>query len=1035
MTTSSTPGMSPAGILRGGAHPWLARAALRARRIGWGVVLAAGGLLAAGVAAPARPQENRPAAALSDSTGVLEGRVLDGRTGRPLRQANVVVTGTRTGTITDERGGFVIDWLTAGTYTLAITYIGYEDRSERVEVQPGQASPPLTLRLIPTVVATLDAIEVRGERPVIDVQSTSSAHTMLAQEIESLIARSPTLDEVVAQQPGVTREEGRLHFRGGRADENLFMIDGIGIRDLLSGDSDGSQVSARSASRVNVVTGGMSARYGQAMSGVIDTQIKEGGQRWHGSVSYDTDALIDPRGYHLLHLELEGPNRPVEALLRALGSERPSVTFYGNVGCELSNTYKGYVYNPTADGTLRSSLHDEVFGQEYRYGSFFYPSASNDWRGVLKTSWKATANDKFSMTWTKNLGFGHDWGEPDIGDIDRNASNFPWAWANHLDGHYTVSRDFNLMTAAWNRTLGLNTQTSVQLWREYSGQHKDVLGKHYGNYNHLRDADLLEDPSFYDTPYFIDVGDAPDWRDRYAMVWGLKNDWSYRWRGHSFQAGLSGEYQDVQYMQLNALAVHIDPDNPNNNRPLGDEFDLFHVTPNVGNAYLQDSFEHEGLVVNAGLVYDWWFPGRQVEKAMAAQALPHMTPELQAKYRRETHGLFGYRYKGHLSPRVGISFPIGQRAHLFFNYSHNSQRPPYYYVYAKSSSQSGEEYPRIGNPTLNPKISVAYEIGTGYEFTKATAAKATLFWKDMYDYPTSIRLVMQERPTSRSNFFMYWNADYARSRGIELLLERSLQNFLAGNVSYTYTTGKGKSSDPNKTKLIQEIGGDSREPLLGEEYLWWNRPHKLTARADLRIREKEDPPRWFGFAWPRDFSIGVHFMIRSGRAYTPVNLAGLPVGAPYSRNGPYDSTCDISVRKGFRLSRRRFEVSFRVYNLFDHRTPVYFDAVTGKPYKPGRGSLSYGFDNPENYDDALLAAYSQTQTEPSLHTLKEEFYAAHGRLPTNWDLIEIYRGLSPVADTIEAAVDHQFQAAAFALHNPAYFDAPRTFRVGISYEW
>jgi len=1035
MITSTTPGMPPAGVLRSGAPHRRAAIALHRRRLAWLAAVALGGFIAAVAGAPALAQEQRAAAAPSDSTGVIEGRILDGRTGRPLRYANVVISGTRTGTITDERGAFVIDWLTAGTYTLAITYVGYEALAERIEVLPGQTSSPLTLRLTPTVAATLEAIEVRGERPVIDVQSTSSAHTMLAHELEALIARSPTLDEVVAQQPGVTREEGRLHFRGGRADESLFMIDGIGVRDLLSGDSDGSQLSAKSASRVNVVTGGMSARYGQAMSGVIDAQIKEGGQRWHGSLSYDTDALIDPRGHHLVHLELEGPNTPVQNLLHLFGTERPNVTFYANVGCELSNSYKGYIYDPAAGNTLCSSLHDAVFGQGYRYGSFFYPFASNKWRAVLKSSWKASANDKFSLTWTKNLGFGHDWGEPDIGDIDRNASNFPWAWANHLDGHYTVSRDFSLITAGWNRTLGLNTQTSVQVWREYTGQHKDVLGKHYSIYNHLRDADLLEDPNFYDTPYFIDIGDAPDWRDRYALVWGIKNDWSHRWRGHSFQAGLSGEYQEVQYMQLNALAVYIDPTNPNNSRPLGDEFDLFHVTPNVGNCYLQDSFEHEGLAVNVGLIYDWWFPGRQVEKAMAAQALPHMTPALEAKFRRETHELFGYRYKSHLSPRVGISFPIGQQAHLFFNYSHNSQRPPYYYVYAKSSSQSGEEYPRIGNPTLNPKISVSYEIGTGYEFTKATAAKATLFWKDMYDYPTSIRLVMQERRTSRSNFFMYWNADYARSRGIELSLERSLQNFLAGSVSYTYTTGKGKASDPNKTKLIQETGGDSRETLLGEEYLWWNRPHKFTTRADLRIREKEDPPSWFGFRWPRDFSIGVHFLIRSGRAYTPLNVAGQEVGAPYSRNGPYDTTCDISVRKGFRLTNRRFELSFNVYNLFDHRTPVYFDAVTGKPYKPGQGSLTYGYANPDNYDDELLAAYSRANPEHPVDALREDFYAEHGRLPDNWELIGAYQELSPEAEAIEAAVAYQFQAAGFALRNPAYYDTPRTFRVGITYEW
>ncbi len=981
-------------------------------------------------AAAQAPSPDRPGA----TTTRVEGRIVDARNERPLASANIVVAGRRVGTISQPDGTYFLEGLEPGAHVLVITYIGYEEASREIDLAPADTLE-LDFALERTVAAVLDAIEIRAERQAIDVKSTSSSRTLLSQELETLIAQSPTLDEVVAQQPGVTREEGRLHFRGGRADESLFLIDGIGIRDVLSGDSDGSDLSAKSASRVNVVTGGMSARYGQAMSGVIDAQIKEGSRRWQGSASYETDLIADARNVHQLHFEIEGPNAPVQRLLRLLGSERPRVTFYASLGFDFTDAFNRYVNDDNGVSTLRSSVRDEIFGQSFRYGSFFYPNADNRWRGILKTTWRATPSDKFTVTLNKNLNFGHDWGRADIGDIDRNTSSFPWVWAKNLDGHYTISRDFNLLSLAWNRTLGLNTQTSLRLWRQYNGQHKDVFGKHYTEYLDLRDTDLSEDSTFVNTPYFIDVGDAPDWRDRYAVIWGLKNEWSYKLRNHNFEAGFSLEYQDVQYMQLNALSVYIDPANPNNSRPLGDEFDLFHVTPTVGDFYLQDRFEHEGLTVSLGLLYDYWFPGRQVEKALASSDLPHMTDALREKFLAETRSAFGYRFKGHLSPRVGISFPISDRSHLFFNYGHNSQRPPYYYVYAKSSSQSGEEYPRIGNPTLNPKISVSYEIGTGYEFSPSTAAKATLFWKDMYDYPTTIRLEMKERTTSRSNFFMYWNMDYARSRGIELSVTRNRRNFVSGSLSYTYSVSKGKASDPNKSKLIQETGGDSRETRLGEEFLWWNRPHKLTAATTLLIKEREDPPRWLGFRWPGDLSLGAFFMIRSGRPYTPENLAGQPVGAPYSANGPFDMTFDVSLTKGLRLGGRRFELSFKVYNVFDYRSPYYFDYVTGKPYEPGKGALSQGFGNPGNYDEALLDAYVNEYGFDSLDELTTQYYDEHGVQPDNWELIDLYRDYAADPQAIEQGVDNQFQAAAHAIQNPAYYGPPRTFRVGISYDW
>jgi outer membrane receptor protein involved in Fe transport len=307
---------------------------------------------------------------------------------------------------------------------------------------------------------------------------------------------------------------------------------------------------------------------------------------------------------------------------------------------------------------------------------------------------------------------------------------------------------------------------------------------------------------------------------------------------------------------------------------------------------------------------------------------------------------------------------------------------------------------------------VQYELGGGYQFSDAMAAKVTLFWKDMYDYPTSIRLQLRERRTTRSNFFIYWNVDYARSRGIEISLLRKRVNYLSGSLSYTYSVGKGKSSDPNKTKLIQELGGDSRETELGEEFLWWNRPHKLTASLNLRVRDGQRPPRWLGLPWPGDFSLNLYFMIRSGRAYTPINILGVETGDRYSRNGPYDSTCDLSLRKGFHLGRRRLEASFNVYNLFDYRTPMNFDPVTGKPYEFGEGGLNLVTDNPANLDlsdQDLLDAYRRET----------------GRVP----------GQSQTPSEFAQSIRRDIIASYYRYSDPSLYGAPRSYRLGISYEW
>ncbi|MBU1495134.1 MAG: hypothetical protein KJ956_14350, partial [Actinobacteria bacterium] len=767
----------------------------------------------------------------------------------------------------------------------------------------------------------------------------------------AMVTEAPTIDRVVAQQPGVIEDRGKLHIRGGRDDENLFVLDGVKVKDLLSGESMGSEIASRAAQEVNIRTGGFGAQYSQAMSGVIETRLKEGTSRWHGAFSYETDTGIGDQDLHLIYLEVSGPNLLARKMLSLSGVDKPEVTFYTSLSTDLDNGYLPSIRDMENGAKLHPSIRDEALGKQFSYGDFFYPNSTNRWRSVFKTAWKIDRNNKLAVSWTKTLSFQQDWGSADIGDINRNVNSYPWSWANHFDHQYTISRDVNILSMQWNRTFGVHTVADLQLWRIYSGSHRDVNGQHWDEYDTSRDTD----PDVADTPFFVDVGDAPLWRDHHSIVWGAASAWEGQLGRHKLSWGFSSEYQIVQYLSIDALSVTDDA-------PLGREFDLFRVTPNAGNVYLQDHIDYEGLAAQMGVVYDYWFPGEQVQKALDAGQQPHMTGELRRKFYDETHDLGGYRFKGHLSPRIGVSFPISDRAHLFFDYGHYSQRPPYYYVYAKSSSRSSEEFPRIGNPTLNPQISVQYEIGTGYQFSEQTAAKATLFWKDQYDYPTSIRINLRERQTTRSNFFIYWNADYARSRGIELSLIRKRGNFVSGSISYTFSVGKGKSSDPNKTKLVQELGGDSRETQLGEEYLWWNRPHKLTATASLRIKEHEDPPKWFGFRWPHDLEANVFYKLRSGRAYTPVDVSGSEVAERYSRAGPIDMSCDLSIRKGLQVGGRRVELGFNVFNLFNYQTVLEFDPVTGEAYQVGQGSLWRVTDDPRNYylsDEDLVAAFNR----------------------------------------------------------------------------
>jgi len=57
---------------------------------------------------------------------IITGRVLDNETNKPIEYVNVIIDGTHIGTVTDEKGYFLLETKNTGTGRLNISFIGYE---------------------------------------------------------------------------------------------------------------------------------------------------------------------------------------------------------------------------------------------------------------------------------------------------------------------------------------------------------------------------------------------------------------------------------------------------------------------------------------------------------------------------------------------------------------------------------------------------------------------------------------------------------------------------------------------------------------------------------------------------------------------------------------------------------------------------------------------------------------------------------------------------------------------------------------------
>ena len=274
-----------------------------------------------------------PLVALAQNTGVLAGRVTDRATGEGLPGATVTIVGTTLGASTDVDGNYRVLGVPVGRYDIRAEYIGYAPGLVTgVEINSGYT------REINFTIAEgeqSEEIVVEYERPIIQRDALGTPRVVSGEDIQNLPVRG--VASVAALQAGVVNNEGSgtLNVRGGRGEEVVYYVDGVKVVGTLG-------VSQQAIAEQEMLIGGLPARYGDAMAGVISVTTKNGSNRFFGTVEGVTSQALDAYGYSSGQLALGGP---------VVGNR---------VGFFVSGEYQNYLdSNPRALGVPQ--LSDEMY--------------------------------------------------------------------------------------------------------------------------------------------------------------------------------------------------------------------------------------------------------------------------------------------------------------------------------------------------------------------------------------------------------------------------------------------------------------------------------------------------------------------------------------------------------------------------------------------------------------------------------------------------------------------------------------------------
>ncbi|MCK9320475.1 MAG: TonB-dependent receptor, partial [Bacteroidales bacterium] len=225
-------------------------------------------------------------------TGMIKGFVYDKKSGEPVMFSNVSIQKTTYGSTTDDNGYFVINKVPKGDYTIRVSFMGYEEKFVSVTVKSGGILS-LRIELEPSS-KMLDAVVINAERQAAKTESQVSVEKITPKEITQMpsIGGNADLAQYMQVLPGVIftgDQGGQLYIRGGSAIQNKVLLDGMIIYNPFHSIGLFSVFETDIIRSADIFTGGFGAKYGGALSSIMDINTREGNKKeTHGKVGSST---------------------------------------------------------------------------------------------------------------------------------------------------------------------------------------------------------------------------------------------------------------------------------------------------------------------------------------------------------------------------------------------------------------------------------------------------------------------------------------------------------------------------------------------------------------------------------------------------------------------------------------------------------------------------------------------------------------------------------------------------------------------------
>ena len=834
-------------------------------------------------------------------TGKVSGIVVDTELGEPVVGATVRVLGTNIATLTDMDGEYFIINIPSGKYDISVSSVGFETVT-KLEVRVlVDLTTPVDFKLAEKTIEIGNKVEVFADNPIIQKDLTASKVIFTADRLAQL-PNIVSIQSVLTNYPGVVigRDED-LHVRGGRSGQVSYYFDGFSIIDPFVSNS-GIRIMPNALEELSLTSGGYTAEYGEALSGVVSAVTREGSSKYKGTVKLYEGMT---RSYNVKEGDWGKLDRN--------GNKSGTFLFSGPIPSmnKESNNFS----------LAGEYLHDPTSLPHNGYVSY---------TGTAKFSLQPTPKVRLVSNLTYYQSNGEIYEHRDVNDVsyDFNLDGLPvfekQAYLFGISSNYHVNEKM-IISTRFNHFYTYTKTAPEHLfdtyWKDWDGYSEDSNGVYNGTI----------DDNNYLNPFGANY-DLGSVENNVGFTTGADFDPTYRRRESKYNAvhmslvdQINKSHQMKAGVEYRKYSINWDYKQFYNTQPYGEKYDS---KPMYLSMFLQDKIEYDFYIVNVGLRYDY--------------RKDNISYRHYASLEDATGTMKEAKGNSNISPRLGVSFPISENSVMHFNYGVYYQVPKFTYMYTNLQGDRESGFPILGNPDLKPEKTTSYELGFNHLISNSLRIDVTAYQKDITDLVTTRQLLnsdpLADKSANDDVVTIFQNEDYGSAKGIDIQIEKLPgTGLLNASLSYGYmiANGNGSSAYDPYYSYITSSTGDTLAPV-SEFPLDFDQRHTVTAVIDFRVPQNYEA-KIFGMQIPTNWGVGFVGSYGSGLPYTITDNNGNRVGERNAGRLPSNLTVDMKLIKHYNFNENKNKLTFflEVDNLFDERNIVNVYTNTGRPDDDG----------------------------------------------------------------------------------------------------